>query len=218
MYREVITDLRKSPLGITNNIWLWEEEKKDIDFIELNKFLLILEKTLLKKPFLSSGGTGVEGVTARFKYYNLFFEDNSELKKTEKFIYENIKNFLNYKKIKQNKIYIQCWFNVLREGEQIKAHQHRTIDDFHLSFISGNFSTTDNNTKTYYTNFNKEKGISINNEKGKLTLFPSYSPHYTTKNKSKKERISIAFDVYPDISFIDPSYIEGGIIKEIVLK
>ena len=41
MYREVITDLRKSPLGITNNIWLWEEEKKDIDFIELNKFLLI---------------------------------------------------------------------------------------------------------------------------------------------------------------------------------
>tara|TARA_R110000796_G_scaffold201114_1_gene317247 strand:- start:1476 stop:2132 length:657 start_codon:yes stop_codon:yes gene_type:complete len=217
MYREIITDLRKSPLGITNNIWLWENINKDIDFAELNKFLLELEKELLQKPPLNTGGTGVKGVTSRFKYYNLFFKEHPELKKIENFILENIKSFLKYKNIHQNKIYTQCWFNVLREGEEIKIHQHRTINDFHLSFISGNFCTTNNDTKTYYTSFNNEQGFGICNEEGKLTLFPSYSPHFTTINKSKKERISIAFDVYPDISFIDPSYIEGGIIKQSML-
>jgi|8_EtaG_2_1085327.scaffolds.fasta_scaffold00613_8 hypothetical protein len=217
MYREIKTDLRKSPLGLTNDIWLWENQIEDINFDELNTFLLELEKELLKKPSLSTGGTSVEGVTSRFKYYNLFFENNEQLKKVENFIKNNIKLFLKYKTINQKKIYTQCWFNVLREGEEIKSHQHRAISDFHLSFISGNFCTTNNNTKTYYTSLNGEKGLGIDNGAGKLILFPSYTPHFTTVNKSKEERISIAFDIYPDISFIDSSYIEGGIIKETML-
>jgi len=217
MYREIKTDLRKSPLGLTNDIWLWEDQIEDINFDELNTFLLELEKELLKKPSLSTGGTSVEGVTSRFKYYNLFFENNEQLKKVENFIKNNIKLFLKYKTINQKKIYTQCWFNVLREGEEIKSHQHRAVSDFHLSFISGNFCTTNNNTKTYYTSLNGEKGLGIDNGAGKLILFPSYTPHFTTVNKSKEERISIAFDIYPDISFIDSSYIEGGIIKETML-
>jgi len=217
MYKEIKTDLRKSPLGLTNDIWLWEDEIKDIDFKELNTFLLKLEKELLKKPPLSTGGTGVNGVTSRFKYYNLLFQKHNELEKVENFINKNIKLFLKYKTIDQKKIYTQCWFNVLREGEDMKSHQHRNISDFHLSFISGNFCTTNNNTKTYYTTLNGEKGSGIDNSAGKLILFPSYIPHFTTPNKSKEERISIAFDIYPDISFIDSSFIEGGIIKETML-
>tara|TARA_R110000751_G_scaffold52663_1_gene114683 strand:- start:3960 stop:4613 length:654 start_codon:yes stop_codon:yes gene_type:complete len=217
LYREVITDLRKSPLGLSNYIWLWENTIRNIDFVELNKFLLQLEKELLQKPSLSTGGTGVKGVTSRFGYYNLFFKEHPELRKVESFIYENIKYFLKHKNISQNEIYVQCWFNVLREGEEIKIHRHRAVGDFNLSFISGNLSTTDNDTKTYYTTFNEEKSFSIDNEKGKLTLFPSYTPHFTTINKSKKERISIAFDIHPEVSFIDPKYIEGGIIKKVML-
>ena len=218
MLKEITTDKRKSPLGIASNIWLWERVEKNINFEKLNKYLLEFEKELLKKPPVSDGGTGAMGVTSRFPHYNLFLEDNIELKKVENFIIKNVKSFLELKRIEQRKVYIQCWFNVLRDGEQIKTHQHRNSDDFHLSYISGNFSTTNNNTKTYYMNLNNKIVEEVSNEEGKLTLFPSYLPHFSGINESKKERISIAFDIYPDVSFINPKFIDSGIIKQMVLE
>jgi len=218
MYSEYIYDNKISPLGITNNIWIWQGLDKAINYNSLNKFLLEFQKELLKKTELDDGGTGVGGTTARYKHFNLLNLQHSEITKLEQFIIYNIKSFLNYKKINYNSLYIQCWYNVLSKDKQIAIHQHRNIDDCHLSFISGHLSTTENNTKTYYTSLNKKNAIGLDNEIGKLILFPSYIPHYTDKNISDRKRISIAFDVYPGIEFIDPTYINSGIIKKLMLE
>lgn len=218
MYSEYIYDNRISPLGISNNIWIWQSLDKTIDYNSLNTFLFEFEKELLKKPKLDDGGTGVGGITARYRHYNLLNSEHSEIKKLEQFILYNIKSFLNYKKLNYDFVYIQCWYNVLNKGEQISIHQHRNIEDYHLSFISGHLSTTENNTKTYYTSLNKKNAVGFNNEVGKLVLFPSFVPHYTDKNMSHNKRISIAFDIYPSIEFIDPTYIKSGIIKKLMLK
>tara|TARA_A100000171_G_scaffold46571_1_gene51566 strand:+ start:216 stop:872 length:657 start_codon:yes stop_codon:yes gene_type:complete len=218
MYSEYIYDNRTSPLGINTNIWMWQGFDKTINYNALNNFLLDFEKELLKKPELNDGGTGVGGTTARYKHYNLLNLQHSEIQKLEKYIIYNIQSFLNYKQIKCESVYIQCWYNVLDKDKQIAIHQHRGVDDYHLSFISGHLSTTENNTKTYYTSLNKKNAIGLHNEVGKLILFPSYIPHYTDKNINNNKRISIAFDVYPSIEFIDPSYVKSGIIKKLMLR
>ena len=217
MYKEFVYDSRKSCLGISKNIWMWESITKKINLLELNTFLLDLEKKLLLRPPLDDGGTNVGGLTSRYKHYNLLLFDNYQLKKLESFIAENVKNFLTYKNLNHTKIYIQCWYNVLRKNEKIDIHQHRNLEDIHLSFISGHFSTTENNTQTCYASLDKKNSVSVDNEPGKITLFPSYIPHYTTVNNQDKERISIAFDIYPEISFIEPTYMKNGIIKEVMI-
>jgi hypothetical protein len=218
MYSEYIYDNKTSPLGINNNIWIWQALDKKINYNSLNKFLIEFEKELLKKPELGDGGTGAGGVTSRYKHFNLLNSQHSEIQKLEQFIVYNIQSFLNYKKIKYDSVYIQCWYNVLNKNKQIAIHQHRCIDDYHLSFISGHLSTTENNTKTYYTSLNKKNAVGLDNEVGKLILFPSYIPHYTDKNISDSKRISIAFDIYPSVEFIDPTYTKSGIIKKLMLR
>ena len=219
IYKEYLYDHKASPLGLSNNIWHFEYNLKNIDFEKLNLFLLEFEKELLKKEPLNDGGTGLlNGVTSRYQYYNLLKQDHNEIRKLEEQIKIVLKTFLNFKKIYLKKIYILCWFNVLRKNEKVEIHRHISINGIHSSFISGHINTTLNNTSTFYTDLSEQTNIEVPNELGKLTLFPSYIPHYTNKNLMDNERISIAFDVYSELDHCDPDYLDKGIVKEICLS
>ena len=220
IYKEYIYDVnRVSPLGLTNNIWNFEEILSGIDFKELNKFLLEFEKELLQKEATNDGDTGLwEGVTSRYEHYNLLKQDHVEIKKLEEQIKKVVRSFLEYKKLYNEKVYILCWFNVLRKGEKLNLHRHIGIDQMHYSFISGHLSTTQNDTFTFYTDMSEKKRIEIKNELGKVTLFPTYIPHFTSENPTNDLRISIAFDIFPDKYFWNHDYINNGIIKELRLK
>ncbi len=170
------------------------EELLDIDVGYLSKFLLSKEKDILNEyPFHSDGETGLSknSVTTRFVHYNLL-----DFKKTS-FLKEYIRNthdkFL--RRLKQNidkNYYIQCWYNVMRKGEQIKKHHHAEDQE---TYLSGHICVKTNNTNTYYEAPYYKKDYASKNIPGKITLFPGWVTHNTDQQSENTERITIAFDI-----------------------
>jgi len=177
-----------------------EQTVNKINYKDLSKFLLKLEKELIKKIKPSNDGytgLGNKSITSRYKYFNLLNFKNKELTKLKKYIIEAHNNLLNNYKIPLPKnLWIQCWFNVLRKGEKINPHIHGTSPD---SYLGGHLMVQCQETKTVYINpqnqINEPIVYNSNNEEGKLTLFQTCIPHYTDEQVNKKERISIAFDL-----------------------
>ena len=98
---------------------------------------------------------------------------------------------------KPHELYIQCWYNVLRKGQEIKAHIH---DSSNLSYLGGHINVTTNDTYTAYirshNQLNEPDTYKIKTDIGKLTFFTSSMPHFTNKNPSDDVRITIAFDLF----------------------
>jgi ectoine hydroxylase-related dioxygenase (phytanoyl-CoA dioxygenase family) len=86
-----------------------------------------------------------------------------------------------------------CWFNIIRPGEEIKIHKHGSGPDVYLS---GNLHLDDYDTETFYLSpYDEQNGHALPNQKGGLTLFPSYVSHGATKYEGDSLRVSIAFDL-----------------------
>jgi hypothetical protein len=171
-----------------------------MNYKTLTSFLLKKEKELTKK-YKASGdgftGLGKNSITSRYKHYNLFSYNNTDLKNLKKFILEAHDKLLKTYNIPLPKeLWIQCWFNVMRKGEEIKPHLHGTASD---SYLGGHFMVQCDDTRTIFINpqnqINDPMTYSSLNKKGKLTIFQTCIPHYTDKQTNKKERISIAFDL-----------------------
>ena len=164
----------------------------DTDFYK--KIILEKEKKIIETyPSSSSGGTGLSenSLTSRFKFYNLLEWQESETLRRE------IKKFYNvYTNNREELIYVQCWANVLRNGEKINLHSHISERQYKIyGGISGNFFVySDIETYTDY-HFGEENNIFILNEPGIMTLFPSIVFHKVDKYTGNNERISIAFDI-----------------------
>jgi uncharacterized protein (TIGR02466 family) len=117
---------------------------------------------------------------------------------------------------------ISCWANVLRSGKSLEVHHHDpAFVSAHYQVQSGNDSDENNhdnkhgdsgNTVYFRPGFldrshgGKQAGptspwdsdwrISVPPTAGKLFFFPSYVRHEVRPNMGKRERISIAMDVY----------------------
>ena len=85
------------------------------------------------------------------------------------------------------------------------AHVHRPLESTHLHFHGDD---TKQLSFVYYAKVNEKSGkLVFNLEKfyhqmfspkiGNLLVFPSWLPHYVTKNLSNETRISISGNVYP---------------------
>lgn len=174
----------------------------DINTNTLRDIILKEEKVIIKK-YKDLGnaaytGLGYNSLTSKYPYFNVLSWENPEIYKLrEKIVkYHNqyCMDVIGY--IPSNKIYIQCWANVLRYRQKINTHLH----DFRSkSYLSGHFTVKANKTNTVYVNpintINDPEEYYEQNEEGKLTFFPSNIPHYTTRNNSFSKRITIAFDI-----------------------
>ena len=171
----------------------------ELNFEKLKQDILNLEKEIIKKcPPYSDGGTelGSDSLTSRFIHYNLLQMDETKFLKN--IIREKHDDFLNALEYEvRDNYYVQCWANVMRKGEQIKAHSHGSNNHMYLS---GNICVLTENTNTHYIlpYFNNE--FSSKNEKGKITMFPFWLKHYTDKVNTDL-RITIAFDMMEEESF-----------------
>ena len=167
----------------------------EIDTLYLKNKILKNEPKIIKKypPLgfykeLTDGDTGLgqNSLTSRFFQYNLLdWWGTTDLRKTIK------KNYLDFLNMREQDIFVQCWANVMRDGDKIKPHNHsqekKSLD---LNMVSGNlFIYCDKVTKTYYQN------QEILNETGDMVLFPSHILHSTDKYVGCDCRISIAFDI-----------------------
>ena len=203
----------KSELPLTEyapsyKYFVFENIITKVDFKKVSDFILKKEKEIVEKfPTNGDGDTGLgdSSLTARFKQFNVFewVGECQELKIIQKSIIENLEDLINSTHTSMpNLMYIQCWANVMRKGQEIKIHSHSS-DAF--SYFGGNIVIKAKNTKTYYVNplkyfdtiGRKNNIIESENVVGKLTLFNNYIPHYTDKQIDDDERITIAFDLIP---------------------
>ena len=99
------------------------------------------------------------------------------------------KGYETYNNIRNTPLYVQCWANVMRKGEEIKSHKH-TQNSNTLDALSGHLCVqVDGFTSTYY------QGNPILNKNGVISFFPSTIYHWTDKYMGDSERITVAFDI-----------------------
>jgi len=196
---------KMTPFAPEWNYFIIESIIENIDFKKLVKYLLIKEKELLKLPNttkdnkVSDGYTGLgkDSISSRYDKYNVFSWKNKEINNIKNNIIRLHNKFLEILKIELPKeVYVQCWLNIMRKGEQIKAHIHNTEAD---TYLGGHVCIQCEDTSTIYMNpvnqLNDPETYSSKNQVGKLTLFQSNLPHYTDIHNFDKERITIAFDL-----------------------
>ncbi len=169
---------------------------------------LILEKeaeiTSLDLPenMISHGYTGLgpKALTSRFKAFNVLTWDHPEVRKLKqeiRYIYNLSSEYFGFEE--EERVFVQCWANVLRKGEKMNVHRHS--DNTDGSFLSGHFTVQCKDTQTVYQNpfsdvINWPEYYSFNNFPGKINIFNSYIYHYTTEHNDDSERITIAFDLF----------------------
>ena len=98
-----------------------------------NEYLLKIEQILLDEFRTSTGdgGTGLGGIsiTSRFRDFNLLKFDFHLVPKLKTEIFNGIKTILSVSDniTWQETLYANCWFNVLRQGENMNVHKHTTV-------------------------------------------------------------------------------------------
>ena len=182
----------------------------DIDVGKLGKKILRNEPKVIKKypaknwnlssDFDGNTGLGYNSLTSRSCHFNLL--DWWGTGKIRKWIR---KGYEEYNDIKDTPLYVQCWANVMRYGEQIKSHRHsESLEVGGDRFLSGHLNVqVDGSTSTYYG------GNPVLNENGQMTFFPGYVFHWTDRYEGYGERITVAFDIY-NKEFFEYDMAEGA--------
>ena len=177
-----------------------------INVNKLAKTCLSKEKEILKLPFsvgpngkFTDGYTGVgkNTTTTRFQHYNVLAWDTYETNLLKKLVKTNIGV---YNKLAGNPtsqyMWARCWVNILRWGAKLQTHLHTTDSN---GYLSAHFTVQATDTDTCYVNpinaINDPPVYREKNKGGKLTIFPSNVPHYTTRHYSLQPRITIAMDI-----------------------
>ncbi len=168
----------------------------DIDVKKIAKKILKNEPRILKKypgksidlkyDFDGATGLGTNSLTSRASHFNVLnWWGTKVLRRWIRDGYES------YNDIKDKPLYVQCWANVMRKGEQILSHKHEALDGTSTEeHLSGHLSVqVDGTTSTYYD------GNPILNENGLMIFFPAYTYHWTDRYENDGERITIAFDI-----------------------
>lgn len=165
----------------------------------IRNFLIDKEKEILSLPVGKGDGRtglGLDSVTSKYGMYSLFEFENELPELTELLMFLRI-NYLNFVSRNQTLIrdcFIVSWYNVVRDGQGIEKHFHNAG---HNGYLSGNMHLDDYQTTTnYYIPFDEDVVHKFNNQKGGVTMFPSYLPHDVNKHNSSDLRISIGFDLH----------------------
>ena len=160
---------------------------------------IVVLKSEDKKEIYFDGCTGLgkNSTTSRSWLYNIFDWNTPETNSLKLFVREKIEDY-NHKlgNLTPEKLYVQCWYNVLRYGQKIKPHLHCVDEN---AYLSAHFTIQCDDTSTMYMNpvnqLNDPYIIEEKNKPGNFTIFPEYIPHFTTKHLSDIPRITMAMDI-----------------------
>ena len=169
----------------------------NIDCVELSKLILKKEPEIIKKypptgfdGTVTDGNTGLgtNSTTSRFYHYNVLnWEGTDHLRHYIKLGYETYTGL-------KDAIFVKCWVNIMRKGEQIKKHNHADSYIKENHYLCGHISSqVDGTTSTFYQL--KDHIEKLENITGMITLFPCYVSHWTSLYNGNSERITIAFDI-----------------------
>jgi hypothetical protein len=150
-------------------------------------------KVINSYDFTDDWGTqlGENSMTSRSDSYNLLkWPEMASLIPAIKKSYNDFLTGLD--STPEKNIYVACWANVLRKGEQVKIHHHW---DGPYVYLGGHICIQQENTNTNYVNPFTRQAYFSENVPGKITLFPNWLEHYSDQHNGSKERITIAFDL-----------------------
>jgi hypothetical protein len=188
-------------VSIGTSVW------HDIEKIEkIKNWLIDNEQRFVDEyPIMHDGNTGLgeESVTSRFGRYNLFDFANElpELNDLKQFLQMSYLDFVTLDHTPITDLHVVCWFNILKEGEEIKEHLHNQTFE---CYLSGNMHLDKYKTFTKYkVPYEQFKFHEFSNEQGGLTIFPSCLLHWSDKHLEKNKRVSIAFDLRTDFTMGD---------------
>jgi hypothetical protein len=167
-------------------------------FVEdFRQYILGKEKEIVQqfKGLGQDAGTnlGQDSLTAKYRFYNIFAFDDPIAVAFKGFVVDQYILFLREFGLHIPTTWGRCWANVLRKDQHIGIHNHGCHS---YSYLSGHFVLAAEDTCTYYENPTDLSNHKEPNIPGTLTFFPSYLRHWTDKNPSDSERITIAFDLY----------------------
>ena len=195
---------RKTPFAPQWCYHIGYEFIKNVNFKKVAQIILKKEKQILKEfsPSTKSSvdgytGLGKKSLTSRYEHFNIFLWKEKEIQQLKKHVLDFHSRFLKEINIEGlSDFHLRGWANVMRKGEQIKAHLHSAQP---TSYLSGHICVQCQETSTYYINpvnqLNEPYVKEIPNEVGQLVVFPTCVPHYTDTHQGNKERITVAFDL-----------------------
>lgn len=191
----------KSPFAPNYHYIFAENFIEDIDFKKVAAIILEKEKEIVNSTIPTTDaytGLGDNSLTSRWKSFNIFSWTEPEIEKLKVQIYTRYLEFLQAYNVPRSDVMIQCWANVMREGEEIRPHIHASGE---WSYLGGHVTVQCEDTSTVYINpidqINEPDVYVSYNRIGKITLFQHNIPHYTTPHHSttNSERITLAFDI-----------------------
>lgn len=165
-----------------------------VDIKNIKELIISKEQEVIDSyPYTNDWNTGLgeKSMTSRSNCYNILkWEECDFLKDIIRNSHDNFITSLEYDW--EDKIYVQCWANVLRKGQRIKQHQHWNTS---YTYLGGHICLDDYETKTNYVNPYNKKVYFSDNTKGKISLFPNWLEHYTDIYEGDGVRVTIAFDI-----------------------
>ena len=152
----------------------------------LSKILLRDERMVLSIP--NNQESSYTGTTHQFPVYNWL--NNPDLE-----IFDIPKRLFTLPEFQDEEIlYVQCWVNILRQGENIPPHTHAegTLPQFQTFYASNTFISGPEETGTHYNDAYER------NSQGIMHLIGSMVEHGVNSHMSNTPRISMAMDIYHD--------------------
>ena len=152
--------------------------------ISLSKILHRDESDILNIP--NTDSNSYEGLTHQFSVYNWL--NNPDLQ-----IYDIPRRLFTLPEFQDEEVlYVQCWANILRQGENIPLHIHGIADvpQWDEFYASNTFISGPEDTGTYYNDTYERNNI------GQMNLIGSMIPHEVKTHMSNTPRISMAMDIY----------------------
>ena len=158
---------------------------------------------------------GKDTTTARSGLYNIFSWDNVEINNLKEEIIKFHNDYFR-ESLQRNdlpsELWINGWMNVMNKGQVIRKHAHGYLE---WTYLSGHFTVQSSDTQTVYVNPYEHMTDSTmikdmksgrldkyshrlyaaDNIAGRMALFPSFVPHFTTTHDGDDYRITLAFDM-----------------------
>jgi len=210
------------------------ERDSDIDCDKLRDYLLSkLDEVLsIEDDSITDHAYGTligkDTTTARSGLYNIFSWDNVEINNLKEEIIKFHNDYFR-ESLQRNdlppELWVNGWMNVMKKGQVIRKHAHGYRE---WTYLSGHFTVQSSDTQTVYVNpyehmtdstmikdiksgrleDYKYSHYAADNIAGRMALFPSFVPHFTTTHDGDDYRITLAFDMsyYQKHSIFIPLY------------
>lgn len=198
---QVILFESDEPKTIFAPTYRWHMYEGEVQVKDIRDTILKRENEIINTHEYESDwntGLGKNSMTSRSSSYNLLdWEEADHIRDIIRNSHDNLVTTLDAN-MWEDKIYVQCWANVLRKGQKIKPHQHWNSQ---YTYLGGHICLDDYNTHTHYVNPYTKKTFKSKNEKGKVHLFPNWLEHYTDPYEGDDVRVTIAFDIITQIVY-----------------